>query len=211
MIHSLFTTSVFQAPLTSRARVSRINSQLILEIQDLSQKDKVGKAWSRENYPRGYTSYASMSRLFEFSSSFDDLKALIDLKVRDYIKALGYQNHASDLEMTNLWANVMKKGCSHTAHIHPHSVLSGTYYVQVPSGASPLKIEDPRLGLFMNTPLLKDSVRENQKRFFKVQPRAGEVVLFESWLRHEVPEVTSSQPRISLSFNYQLKSGVRGG
>ena len=32
--------------------------------------------------------------------------------------------------------------------------------------------------------------------------RAGRVVLFESWLRHEVPPNQSSSERVSISFNY---------
>ena len=35
-----------------------------------------------------------------------------------------------------------------------------------------------------------------------LQPRPGEVVLWESWLRHEAPVNRAKSPRISVSFNY---------
>ena len=35
-------------------------------------------------------------------------------------------------------------GRPHTSHIHPHSVISGTTYVQVPPGARSIQGGDPR-------------------------------------------------------------------
>ena len=39
----------------------------------------------------------------------------------------------------------MEKGAVHTPHIHPHSVVSGTYYVTVRRGCGAIRFEDPRL------------------------------------------------------------------
>jgi len=38
--------------------------------------------------------------------------------------------------------------------------------------------------------------------FVYVTPKVGEVLLWESWLRHEVPMNMAEQERISVSFNY---------
>jgi uncharacterized protein (TIGR02466 family) len=35
-----------------------------------------------------------------------------------------------------------------------------------------------------------------------VKPQVGDVLLWESWLRHEVPMNMSEEDRISVSFNY---------
>ena len=102
-----------------------------------------------------------------------------------------------NLSMTSCWLNVMPKNTYHTLHLHPHSVLSGTYYVTAPKGSVSLKLEDPRMGLYMNAPV--------RKLYYEVKPKAGSFVLFESWLRHEVPPNQSSAPRISISFNYSLE------
>ena len=48
---------------------------------------------------------------------------------------------------------------------------------------------------------LKDAPRELQP-FVYVTPEAGEVLMWESWLRHEVPMNMSEEERISVSFNY---------
>ena len=74
------------------------------------------------------------------------------------------------------------------------SFISGTYYVQVPRGAAALKFEDPRLSKMMAAP--------PGKAFVSVPAKAGDVILFESWLRHEVPPARYAGERISISFNY---------
>ena len=90
----------------------------------------------------------------------------------------------------------------HTMHFHPLSVISGTYYVQTPKNSSAIKFEDPRMDSFMATPPRKHDAKDANKRHYSLQPQEGHVVLFESWLRHEVPANESNKERISISFNY---------
>lgn len=172
------------------------------EIFQIRKVDQNGQKWSAENYPCGYTSYGSMDQLHRLSSTFEALQAKLDLHVNKYLKTLSYDARKGTLKLNSMWINVMETGAQHTAHIHPHSVISGTYYVDVPAGASAIRFEDPRLGLFMNSPLVKASAPASKQRFVSLNPKAGEVVLFESWLKHEVPRHTGRRERISISFNY---------
>ncbi len=56
--------------------------------------------------------------------------------------------------------------------------------------------------MLMHAPVrAKDAPRELQP-FVYVTPKAGEVLLWESWLRHEVPMNMAEDERISVSFNY---------
>ncbi|MEM8775697.1 MAG: TIGR02466 family protein, partial [Pseudomonadota bacterium] len=48
---------------------------------------------------------------------------------------------------------------------------------------------------------LKGAPQELQS-FVSVAPKPGDVLLWESWLRHEVPMNFSEEDRISISFNY---------
>ncbi|MBX9765707.1 MAG: hypothetical protein K2X47_00425, partial [Bdellovibrionales bacterium] len=81
---------------------------------------------------------------------------------------------------------------------------SGTYYVKVPKGGSPLKVEDPRIACFMGSPARKPRASIKNQRYVELQPNAGEVFLWESWLKHEVPPHTAKESRISISFNYEI-------
>src|SRR5918998_1292688 len=104
------------------------------------------------------------------------------------------------LKLDSLWINVLDPGGIHTGHIHPHSAVSGTYYVSVPDGAGAIRFEDPRLPLMMAAPPRKRKAREENRLFATVAPRAGTLLLWESWLRHEVPLNGAEEERISLSF-----------
>lgn len=172
-----------------------VESSLILKERDLP-----GIRWSQKNYPFGYTSFGSQNRLYQLSSSFEKLKSLLDQQIPKVWKAFGYRGSYQALEMTDLWVNVMGPGCSHSGHIHPRSVLSGTIYLQMPPKASAIKFEDPRLSKLMNSPL-----NELYPSHVSVPTRAGEVIFFPSWLRHEVPVQIQEKERISASFNYGWK------
>lgn len=55
---------------------------------------------------------------------------------------------------------------------------------------------------FMASPPRKNNAQERNQRFVELKPQEGHVVLFESWMRHEVPKNQSDGERISISFNY---------
>jgi uncharacterized protein (TIGR02466 family) len=197
---SLFPTFVHVAPLASAgARAPRgLRSRLLRECRQLEHDDRAGREWSRRSYPGGYTSYASQSRMQRVSPTFALLEHALDAHVRRYARALGLDLAGRRLAMTDCWVNVMRRQVVHPGHLHPLATISGTYYVQVPRGASGLKFEDPRLERFMASP----PRRGRQRSWHTVPAREGQVVLFESWLRHEVPAHPVRAERISISFNY---------
>jgi len=200
---SWFPTLIHHAPLM-REGVNRLNAELLEEIEQLRAIDRAGQQWSKTSYPGGYTSYGSMDRLHQFSSTFMALEAKINAHVRRYAKALHWDLRGGKLKMTDCWANVMPKGCAHSFHLHPQSVVSGTYYVKTPRGASGLKFEDPRLSQLMAAPQRSQLAPREHQPFITVPAQAGHVILFESWLRHEVPTSMIAQERVSISFNYHL-------
>jgi uncharacterized protein (TIGR02466 family) len=80
--------------------------------------------------------------------------------------------------------------------------ISGTYYVRVPKGSPGLKFEDPRLDKFMAAPPRRRSAGARHQPWVTFPVSAGQVLLFESWLRHEVAPNPGRTERISVSFNY---------
>lgn len=201
MIQQLFPTQFLSAPLLG-AKSSLLND-LKKDILKLSEIDHKGLKWSAKNYLFGYTSYGSLDQLHLFSTSFDLLKKKIDLKMTQFIKELDWDINAQQLKLSKMWANVMTKGTIHTGHIHPLSVVSGTFYVSLSKKNIPaLKFEDPRFPQMMAVPPKKKSPRIKNQNFYSFTPKIGEVILFESWLRHEVVQNSSDDLRISVSFNY---------
>jgi uncharacterized protein (TIGR02466 family) len=102
--------------------------------------------------------------------------------------------------MTDCWINMMPRGVTHGLHLHPLSTISGTYYVRTPKGVPGLKLEDPRLDRFMAAPPRRADA--GQQPWLTMPVAAGSLLLFESWLRHEVPPNTAAAERVSISFNY---------
>ena len=198
---NLFPTRIYLAPLKAAGLV-RFNQDLADEAAGLRDSDTAGQRWSARHYPGGYTSYGSHDKLHCVSSSFAALEKALDRHVKAYVKELGYDMRGRKLGMTDCWVNMMAGAVTHGLHLHPLSFISGTYYVQVPKGASAIKFEDPRLDRLMAAPPKRDDIGPREKLHYSVKPKAGEVVLFESWLRHEVPPSFTVQERISVSFNY---------
>lgn len=197
-INKFFPTQIF----TDQLRGGALNAQLLREVRDLSELDSAGVAWSKANYRNGFTSYASANELQKISPTFQKLEAWIDSRVAQYARALELDLGGGKLRMTNCWANVMHANTHHSGHIHPLSVLSGTYYVSFPPGSPAIKFEDPRLTRFMHAPPRKERCRAENRAHVAVPARPGTLILFESWLRHEVPIHAGRMPRVSISFNY---------
>lgn len=203
---SLFATQIHHEKLVPNSKkLAQIVKDIHFESVQIQKMDKAGHLWSKTNYPNGYTSYSSQDKLHKMSSTFETLDRQIQTHVQKFLKSLDYNAQVSDLKMTDCWVNIMTQNAAHTAHIHPCSVISGTFYVAVPKGASPLKFQDPRFSQFMNTPSVKLTAKVQNQRFVAVPSAPGDVILFESWLSHEVPLNLSKDPRISVSFNYDWK------
>ncbi len=200
-IETLFVTQIYRGKLIAGA-ARRLNVELAQAIAVLAADDSAGQDWSEKKGYRGYTSYASLNDLPWRMPVFADLVEALDPHVADFAKALDFDLGGRALKLDSLWVNVLPPGGVHTSHIHPHSVVSGTYYVSTPPGASALKLEDPRLGLMMAAPPRKARAAAHNKSFHYIQPSAGSFALWESWLRHEVPLNGGDEDRLSVSFNY---------
>ncbi len=199
MIQNLFPSFVYK---NSAKASAKLNRELLDEAFKIAKIDPSGQAWSRKNYVGGYTSYGSMSQLHRFSSTFGELEKLIDLHVAKFVKHTEMSIRPKELRMQTCWVNIMPQNVTHTMHIHPLSVISGTYYVKIPKGSSGLKFEDPRMGFFMASPPRKTNAKIENQRFVTLAPKVGELILFESWMRHEVPANPAAGERVSISFNY---------
>jgi len=200
-IDSLFVTRLYRANLNEVG--SKISgSELEATCLSIAEDDEAGQMWCEENDFPGYTSYASLDDLEWRFPIFQDVAAALDKHVAAFAEDLQFDLDGKELALNSLWINILPTGGIHTSHIHPHSVISGTTYVSRPKDSSAIKFEDPRSQMMMAAPTRKRDARTEVKSFIYVEPEAGDVLLWESWLRHEVPMNMSDEERISVSFNY---------
>lgn len=200
-IRSLFPTRIYTAALP-RTKAAALNARLLRECLQLAHDDRAGQRWSKRSYPGGFTSYATASHMHQVSPTFDALRRLLDPHVRRFAAELEFDLGGKPLAMTDCWVNVMPRGVTHSLHLHPLSTISGTYYVRVPRGAPGLKFEDPRLDRYMGAPPRTADAAERNKAWVVMPAAPGGLLLFESWLRHEVAANTATTERVSISFNY---------
>lgn len=187
MTRRLFPTLLYEAELPAD-----LLGELAHSIRTLAVDDRAGLTWSKaHNYP-GYTSYASLNDLPDRDPAFGELARLLTRNARTFAKELGWEQKP---KLDSLWVNMLKSRGHHSGHIHPHSILSGTLYVAIPKGSGPIRFEDPRLAMMMAAP-------RRPETFVTVEPRPGLLLMWESWLRHEVLAGSGNGERLSISFNF---------
>jgi uncharacterized protein (TIGR02466 family) len=187
-VRSLFATQLYEAELGN----ADLLAELAHSIRTLARDDEAGRGWSRAKRYAGYTSYASLNDLPRRDPAFAELAKILKRHATSFARELEWDVKP---KFDSLWVNLLRGPGHHSAHIHPHSILSGTFYVEVPSGSGAIRFEDPRLPLMMAAPQRPDS-------FITVEPRDSLLLLWESWLRHEVLPGTGRGERLSVSFNF---------
>ena len=190
MVRDLFVTKLYESDLGDE----ELLRGLAHSIRSLASDDGAGRRWSREHRYAGYTSYASLGDLPKRDPAFADLAKLLTRHAARFAQDCAFALRRKP-RLDSLWANLLKSGGHHSGHIHPHSLISGTFYVEVPSGSGAIRFEDPRLPLMMAAPPRPDT-------FVTVDPRPGLLLMWESWLRHEVLPGTGRGERLSISFNF---------
>jgi len=200
-IKPLFTTPVYHAALIDHGAVDA--DELVSNCYGIAEDDEAGQQWCEtEGFP-GYTSYASLTDLPWRFPIFAEVVKALDAHVAAFAKELHFDLGDKELKLEDIWINILPPGGIHTGHIHPHSVISGTTYVAFPEGSAAIKYEDPRLAMMMAAPPRLKDAPEPLRQFIYVKPKVGDVLLWESWLRHEVPmNEAEDDDRISVSFNY---------
>ena len=200
-IETLFVTALYRAQIAARG----LNAALAKTCLAIAAEDRAGQRWAKAHGYKGYTSYASLDDLPQRASVFDELVKHLDKHARAFGKTLDFELDGRALVLDSLWINVMDRGGVHAAHIHPHAAISGTYYVEIPKGAADIRFEDPRLAMMMAAPPRKAKARRQNQTFARVSPKPGTLLLWESFLRHEVLPNSAPGKRISISFNYAMR------
>jgi len=196
-IRPLFVTNLYQAEIADPALLD----ELAHSIRMLSADDRAGIGWSRDHHYPGYTSYASLDDLPRRDPVIGELAKLLARHAAAFAVDCAFDLGRKP-KLDSLWVNLLKGGGHHSAHIHPHSIISGTFYVEAPAGSGAIRFEDPRLPMMMAAPQRLADASEGLRSFVTVEPKPGMLLLWESFLRHEVLPGTGKAERLSISFNF---------
>ena len=142
-------------------------------------------------------------------SRFATLKSEIINLSQEVMNHLAVEDHLMP-EISGLWAVVNGPGSSNKLHTHPFNYLSGVFYLQVPPESGPLVFWDPRPQNEVLLPPKKPEESIHISNRVSWTPKPNDLILFPSWLSHEVEINNSTEERIVLSFNLELKRRLNG-
>ena len=196
-LRSFFETRLYETEIGDKALLS----ELAHSIRSLAEDDRAGLRWSKEHRYHGYTSYASLNDLPRRDPAIGEFAKLLSKHASAFAKDCAFDLSRKP-RLDSLWVNLLRGSGHHSAHIHPHSIISGTLYVEVPKGSGAIRFEDPRLPLMMAAPSRRPDASAELQPFVTVEPRPGLILLWESWLRHEVLLGNGRGERLSISFNF---------
>jgi len=142
-----------------------------------------------------------------FNTKLKNLKEFCEKHVNLYVRDIVKPRQKYDWYFTQSWLNVTEPGEFHHVHNHPNSIISGVFYVKTLENDS---IE------FVNPSKHYQTLRVEPKEYnlwnslsWNLPIEDNQLVIFPSWLQHNVPQNRTSESRISFAFNVFVK-GIFG-
>lgn len=105
------------------------------------------------------------------------------------------------------WANVNRTGHFNGLHYHRGGFWSGVYYVapaaeDVGDGTGAIVFHSPnQAGIIAANTKAPAALQQAFRQEIGMQPRAGLMLIFPSWLEHSVNPHSGTRPRISIAFD----------
>jgi len=111
-----------------------------------------------------------------------------------------------EVTLSNFWVNINHHRDYNKRHDHPRSLISGVFYVDVPNNSGDIIFINPTK-YFLYSEALTSTQTGNpyNKSCVAIPPTNNQLLLFPSYLEHEVAANESKKDRISISFNFSVK------
>ncbi len=175
------------------------NPELIDYIYKLNEKDNKGV--DRSN--RG----GRHSKTFDMNNK-DSIQFKFALELQKYIlktfKNLGWKTENQNIRIREMWAIINKKEDFNVVHTHPNSCLSAAYYVKAPTNCGRFQIENLNIAKRHSSPLLANQ-NELNMNVAGIEVTEGDLLIFPGYLPHKVAKNESTEDRIVISFNVDIK------
>ena len=186
-----FPTNIFWV---DHPTADKTNSRLKKDINKWHDRDTKGIVRSNS---LGWHSAVDMHHRTEYNHFTKWLFA----KVNEVFLHQGYDPRA-EAHCDNMWANINKRYSHNRNHTHPGCLWSGVYYIQAPKDSGRIWFTDPRGEAHMLVPRYENQRSSNTWREVFYEPIAGRLIIFPSWLMHEV------EP--NLNKEYEDENDTRG-
>ena len=133
---------------------------------------------------------------------YKELNSLFS-SIQNNLLNITYGAEAS-VNISNAWVSINHKHDYNRRHQHPNSIFSGVFYLQNPEDSeSIIKFHRSRefSDYLMSRYINHDLDHSYWSEAFEIFPKAGDLLIFPSYMFHEVYPNRSESPRISIAFN----------
>ena len=182
--------------------VAKIEAPQFLEVCRPLFDGRVAMLPSSEGHDTSLTGYFDSQNTVTIQG-IDSLKDFLCLKAMDYIKAIGYKASSYEARVANIWLNEMVSGGTHKKHSHYGNHLSGCYYIEMPKNSAGITIHS-----FLERFDKMDMEIENYSSFnsssWVCPVKEGDLLMWESYLKHEVLKSEFEGRRRSIAFDILL-------
>ncbi len=194
-IYKLFPSPVFQFKVQN---YENLNKQLTQYIYDLHKNDKEGIQRSNVN---GW--HSKNFKIEKDNIPYNFVKSIHAYVKEVIVDGFGWKYVPEKVGVSEIWAIINKKGTFNSSHNHPGSYLSAAYYVKAPNNCGNIHFYDPNEIKKFNSPST-EKLTELSTSGFSIKPEEGHLLIFPSYLYHDVGKSLSDEDRIVISFNVSI-------
>jgi len=190
IIENWFSTPIYSCNALEYSR------QLLPFVLKHLEDEKINK----ERFFKGRTTYDTHINLAK-DINFNNFLNFIKQNAKIFLNDLGYCYETLSKKFDPfIFATELNYGSYQERHIHAYK-LSGILYLKVPEGSAPIQFNDPIVTReFENWPV-KDLKNPNTFLTVSYQAKVSSMLMWPSWLYHQVLTHTINENRIGLVFN----------
>ena len=166
-------------------------------ISELDMRDNVGNLISKDD------------KVLD-SQELAELRRFVDEQIFNYKKHLLKIKDENEIYVTQSWVNTSSADHFHPKHKHPNSVISGVLFLDENVDASLPPIRFHRSHDMFPLDFSYDELNEFNANCREFDPEQGMLMLFPSFVEHDVAKNTSGRSRTSISFNTYVRGTVGG-
>lgn len=122
---------------------------------------------------------------------------------KEFLTTCGYSAEKHKFKINKIWMNEMTSGSHHDKHNHYGSVLSGCFYIDVPKDSDRIRFTTPLSKIKAH--IAVNNYTQYNSETWTLNPQPGSMLLWESYLFHEVPRTEFEGTRRSVAFDVVIE------
>lgn len=184
-----FPTAIYKAKFNLISSISDALDKKLFELE---------KKISYENNPWISTTKNTMGILEpHVDEDFFEINNFINQHLSRFCHNLRVREHIS-FEPKQSWINFYSKGDYQESHYHPNFVFSAIFYYKTTENTK-IIFENPAVDML---PLEVDCQTDLNRQYHTIFPTSGDLLIFRSYLRHQVPKHADNNLKISFAYNF---------